>query len=164
MPNKSRHADNGPRLFADDIPFLDMVREMAAAPVEPTLEGALDLTDRLKRAVTTAIAASPLSRWQIAGEMSHLLGRKITRFMIDAWTAESKEAHHIPADVLPALCRATGNREPLRVLAEAAGLFALPGPEALRAEIRHLEEEARRANDEKRKRVMFLREMEGEKR
>ena len=54
----------------------------------------------------------------------------------------------------------TGSREPLSLLAEKAGLFALPGPEALRAEIQKLDEEAKKLSAEKRKRVLFLQEME----
>lgn len=49
----------------------------------------------------------------------------------------------------------------LDFLRRAAGLFTMPGPEALRAEIQRYAEEERRARAEKRKREMFLQEMEG---
>jgi hypothetical protein len=61
---------------------------------------------------------------------------------------------------MPAFCRATGDNRPLRLLAEMAGLFALPGPDALRSEIRRLEEDAKQINAERRKRELFLKEME----
>lgn len=93
--------------------------------------------------------------------MSHLLGCEITKFMLDAWTAESKDGHRFPAEYLPAFCQVTGDREALTALAEAAGLFAMPGPDALRSEIQKLDEEAKRINSEKRKRLQFLKEMEG---
>ena len=67
----------------------------------------------------------------------------------------------MPAEYVPAFCMATGNIETLRILAETAGLFCLQGPDALRSEIRKLDEEAKRVSIEKKKRVMFLREMEG---
>lgn len=46
-------------------------------------------------------------------------------------------------------------------MGKPVGVFVLPGPEALRAEIQKLEEEIRRTAQEKKKRLMFLREMEG---
>lgn len=123
-------------------------------------EGAANVRERLRLALCAAIKGCPLSRWEIAGRMSHLLGGEVTRFQLDSWTAESKDGHRMPAEYLPAFCLVTKDNGPLRILAEAAGLFALPGPDALRSEIQRLEEEARRISDEKRKRKMFLREME----
>lgn len=92
--------------------------------------------------------------------MSHLVGQEISKYMLDAWTAESKDGHRMPAEFLPAFCLVTEDRRPLGLLAENAGLFALPGPDALRSEIRKLEEEERRIKQERRKREMFLKEME----
>ena len=66
----------------------------------------------------------------------------------------------MPGEYLPAFCLVTADHGPLRVLAETAGLFALPGPDALRSEIKRLEEDVKRINAERRKREMFLREME----
>jgi hypothetical protein len=37
----------------------------------------------------------------------------------------------------------------------------MPGPEALRAEIQRIEEDINKKQNEKRKRMMFLKEMEG---
>ena len=146
-----------------DIPgqrtLFDLLEAQAIQSPAP-VEGSLNLRERLRGALNQALKSCPKSRWQVAGEMSHLLGTEITKWMIDAWTAESKEGHRFPAEYLPAFCRATGDAGPLRLLAEAAGLFALPGPEALRAEIQRLEEEARKLQAEKRKRLTFLEEME----
>ena len=107
-----------------------------------------------------AIKGCSLSRWEIAGKMSHLLGAEVSKFSLDAWTAESKEGHRMPAEYLPAFCQVTGDQGPLRILAEVAGLYALPGPDALRSEIRKLEEDSKRINQERRKRELFLKEME----
>lgn len=120
----------------------------------------MNVSDRLRVAICAAMKGCPLSRWEVAGRMSHLLGCEISKYMLDAWTAESKDGHRFPAEYLPALCEVTGDRGPLKVLAETAGLFALPGPDALRSEIRRLEEEAKRINQERRKRELFLKEME----
>lgn len=144
-----------------------------------TQEGALDVVEHLRMSLRTAIKGCPLSRHQIAGEMSHLVGRTVTKEVIDSWTREAptpgpsrqgrgegeeegerRYHRHIPAEYLPAFCKITGSEEPLRLLGEAAGFFVLPGPEALRAEIQRLDEQIRDAQGRKRARTVFLREME----
>jgi hypothetical protein len=122
-------------------------------------EGTLNIRERLRRSLNRAIKESGLSRAQIAGEMSHLLSVDVTKSVIDAWTAESKGGYRIPAEYLPAFCRATRNNQPIEILTEAAGMFSLPGPDALRAEIQKWNETARRARAEVRKRELFLEEM-----
>lgn len=126
----------------------------------PSGEGAANVGGGLRLALVEAIKGCPLSRWEIAGQMSHLLGQDVSKYSLDAWTAESKDGHRMPAEYLPAFCLATGDNRPLRLLAEMAGLFALPGPDALRSEIRRLEEDAKQINAERRKRELFLKEME----
>lgn len=140
--------------------LLDLLQQSQEPPVQDD-EGSLNIHGLLCRSLTRSINASDLSRWEIAGRMSHLLGTEITKFMIDGWTAESKEGHRMPAEYIPAFCKATGQREPMEVLADAAGLFTLPGRDALRAEIQKLSEEEKRVKAKKRKHEMFLREMEG---
>jgi len=99
----------------------------------------------------------------VAARMSEPVGQGITKTMLDSWTAESKENHRFPAIFLPAFYEAVADTEPLRMLGRLVGVFVLPGPEALRAEIQRLEEEITAKQHEKRKRVFFLREMEGDK-
>ena len=122
-------------------------------------EGSANIRERLRMAVVEAIKQCPLSRWEIAGKMSHLLGVEVSKYQIDAWTAESKEGHRLPAEYMPAFCMVTGDNGPLRMMAETAGLFAMPGPDALRAETQKLDEDIKRLQREKRKRELFLREM-----
>ena len=142
------------------LSLLDLLEQAQSRPVDDD-EGSLNIHGRYCRCLTRAINQSGLSRWEIAGRMSHLLGTEITKYMIDSWTAESKEGHRFPAEYLPAFCKATGCMEPIQFLAELTGMFALPGPDALRAEIQKLSEKERRLKAEKRKREMFLKEMEG---
>jgi hypothetical protein len=141
--------------------LLDLILKAQEIPEQSLSEGALDVHTRLCHALTNAIRQSGLSRWEIAGRMSHLLGQEVTQYMLNGWTAESKEAHRFPAEFLPAFCSATGSRAPLEMLSTEAGMFCLPGPEALRAEIQKLREEEQRASRERRKRELFLKEMEG---
>ena len=121
--------------------------------------GSPNIQYNLQGIVSECIKRCSLSRWEIAGRMSALINQEITKYMLDTWTAESKEYHRFPAEYLPAFCQAVGSYEPLRFLAEKAGVFVLPGPEALRAEIKKIEEEIRELQKQRQKRMAFLGEM-----
>src|SRR3989339_179310 len=130
-------------------------REQRAASVS----GRLNVVATLHAAIREAIRQAPKSRETIAEEMTGLAGQPVSVHQVNNWTSDS-HPHRIPAELLPAFCQATGSIAPLRLLAEAAGGFTLPGPDALRAEIQKLDEEARHITREKRKRELFLKEME----
>jgi hypothetical protein len=155
MPKKATKTDSAQLSLLD---LLERAREMETAP---STQGSANIERELRVAVSDGIKASPLSIHQVAGEMSHLLGETITADMIYSWTAESKTRHQIWGSRLAAFCRVTGYRRPMEIMVRAAGMFCLPGPEALRAEIQKLREEERRAGAERRKREVFLKEMEG---
>jgi len=126
---------------------------------EPAQSGRMNVSGQLQAAIRNAIRHAPKSRESIAKEMTDLSGIAISVHQVNNWTAES-HPHRMPAELLPAFCQATGSIEPIRILGEKAGVFTLPGPDALRAEIQKLDEETRRLNREKRKRELFLKEME----
>lgn len=149
--SKKRFADTPNQLSIFDL----LIREKDSGASSPA-EGSANIRERLRAAVADALKHPAKSRWQIAGEMSHLLGIEISKYQIDAWVAESKE-HRIPAEYVPALCRVTESYEPLRVLTEAAGVYLMKSEEALRAEIQKWDEEARKAQGEKKRREALLR-------
>jgi hypothetical protein len=122
--------------------------------------GTLDIDAELRAAVSEDIKACPLKHPYIAVRMSELVGCEITDSMLYSWTAESKDKHRFPCQFLPAFVLATGGRRAFEVLSRRSGLFALPGPEALRAEIQRLDEEIKKKQAEKQKRQLFLKEME----
>lgn len=123
--------------------------------------GSLDIDRIFRETISETLRNCPLSRYQVAARMSELLGQDITKTMLDSWTAESKEQHRFLAVFLPAFCEAVGSTEPLRMLGQQIGAFVLPGPEALRSEIQRIEEEIMRKQADKRRRLVFLKEMEG---
>ena len=144
--------------------YLKQLSEQNPSSPSPN-EGQYRIVEQLRASVRAAIKECPLSRHQIAGEMSHLLGETITKEQIDSWTRWSDEANghprrYIPAENLPAFCQVTGSSEPLVIMGRLVGLFVLPGPEALRAEIQKLDEQIKSAQGRKKKRMMFLKEME----
>ena len=122
--------------------------------------GSYNCDRRFREAISEALRWSPLSRYQVAARMSELTDTDITKTMLDSWTAESKVQNRFPAVFLPAFCEAVGSHEPLKLLGGLVGVFVMPGPEALRAEIQRIEEEIAAKQAEKRKRQLFLKEME----
>ncbi|MDX9820645.1 MAG: hypothetical protein RBT20_01825 [Syntrophales bacterium] len=138
--------------------LFDLIQEQNSAPSPHP--GSMDIDKAFREGISAALKACPLSRYQVAARMSELVGQDVTKTMIDSWTAESKEQHRFPAVFLPAFCEVVGCSEPLKMLGRLVGVFVLPGPEVLRAEIRRIEEEILRKQGEKKKRLMFLKEME----
>lgn len=148
-----------PKSDTAQITLFELIESAQKLREAPLSEGSLNIERRIRLAVSDALKSCRLSVHQVAGEMSHLLDETITSDMLYSWTAESKSLHQVWACRLPAFCRATGSRRPLEIMVEAAGMFCLPGPEALRAEIQRLAEEERRVRKEKRKREIFLAEI-----
>jgi hypothetical protein len=153
---KNRHRiDQDPR----QLNLFDYIKQMNRIE-NPSSEGSLNIKERIRCALNDALKQSPLSRHQVAGEMSHLLGVEVTKTTIDSWTAESKDGHRIPAEYIPAFCKATDSYTALVILEEASGRFSMPGPEALRAQIQRSLERIRSEKTELRKMELFLKEME----
>lgn len=130
------------------------------------IPGSMDIDSELRSAITADLkharnsAGRELSRYEVAAVMSELYGREITASMLYNWTADSHDKHNMPAKYLPAFAQATGGRRAIECVARHSGLFALPGPEALRAEIKRIDEEIRKKQGEKKKREIFLKEVE----
>lgn len=155
MSKKARQSDSRQMSLLDILKQVEELRD-----TEPG-EGSLNIEESMRIAMKEALRNSPRKIHQVAGEMSHLLGETITAEMIYSWTAESKSLHQIWGSRLPAFCKATGSMKPIEIMNRAAGIFSLPGPEALRAEIQHCLEQERKARAERRKREVVLQHMEG---
>jgi len=122
----------------------------------------LNITAQINAAIKNAIRKAPKSRETIADELSELTGERVTVSQINNWTADS-HPHDMPGRFYAAFCIATADSELIRIQAEAAGVFILPGPDALRSEIQKLDEESKKLQAEKRKRQLFLKELEGKR-
>jgi hypothetical protein len=146
---------------ANQMNLFDLLRHEHAER-EQSRPARLNLSARINAAIKNAIAAVRKSRESLSDEMSELTGEKVTLTMINNWTSSS-HPHEMPGRFYAAFCVATGDIELIRIQAEAAGVYTLPGPDALRAEIQKLDEEARKLQAEKRKRQLFLQELEGNK-
>lgn len=155
---KKISSHNQPTLF-------DWVREIERLQ-NGVPRGSLDIRTQFKESLADDLrhacdeSGKELSRADVAARMSNLLAEEITETTINNWTAQS-HPHRLPADYIPAWVSATGQRAAAAIISRYSGLFMLPGPEALRAEIQKLEEEEKRIRQEKQKRRFYLRELEG---
>lgn len=149
--------------------WLKKAEEQTRQSLSPMQNGSLDIDSELRAAVTEDLkhaidlnSGREMSRYEVAARMSELVGDEITASMLYSWTADSKERHRFPCLYLPAFVLATGGqRRAFEVLSRRSGLFALPGREALRAEIQRIEEVIKKNKAEKHKRIIFLKEIEG---
>lgn len=98
-----------------------------APPGVASNEGRLaGIMHSIRAAMVASIKHSPLSRHMLAGQMSELLDREVSKAMLDKYTSESAEEHRPPADTLAAFCLATNSIEALDVLAESVGCVLTP--------------------------------------
>lgn len=146
---------------ANQLSLFALLSQDAQARQEDPGAGSANIREKLKAALLQALKdALPKSRWQVAGDMSHLLGQEITKNQIDSWVAESKEGHRIPTEYIAAFCLATGSHAPLHVLNDTCKLFTVQGPDALRADIRRDEEEIKAMQAARRKKEALLSALE----
>ena len=106
----------------------------------PPISGAMDLDVPLREALTDAIRHAPGDRLDVAAQMSRLTGRDITRYMLDAYTGESRTDHNFPFRYAAAFEAAAESFCLTNLLAKARGCSVLVGEESLLAEMGRLEQ------------------------
>jgi hypothetical protein len=133
IPKKKKHLDK-------QLPLFDVIKALQEVRTAPD-GGSLNIQARIQSAASAALKQTQLSRFEVAGRMSELTGVEITKWMLDSWTAESKEYHRFPAEFIPAFCIATQNWGLLAVLSECAGGYFLEGHEVLLTELGRVQDE-----------------------
>ena len=119
-------------------------------------EGSLCVDLGLRAILADDVRTSGLSRYEIAGRMGRALSTEVTKFQLDAWTAESKEGHRFPLAYTPAWCWAVGSTRIVDHLAQVLGLRVLTDLDAARAEVQAEREELRQRQTELRRREAAL--------
>ena len=97
-------------------------------------------------------------RFDIAAKMSKLLGREISKHMLDAYTAESREDHIPPLDTAIAFDLATETSALADLFARKVGAKLVFGKEALDAKLGQLE----RMRDEAAKQIKAIKKAMGD--
>lgn len=114
------------------------------APQPLASEGALASLERLiASGVARILKDDSRSRFEVAGAVSALLDDDVSKYMLDAYSSESREAHRISAGRFLALVAATGRYDVLDAVCRQVGAGILVGEEIFLAEIGHLESQRR---------------------
>lgn len=134
-----------PRWHEDDAQpnLFDLIREDEQRATREAAPASFNISYRLRSEISEGLKRCPLSRYEVAGRMSDLLGIEVTKSQLDSWTAESKEFHRFPAEYLPAYCAVTGHKEPLRMMARLVQCYLLESEEALLAELGRIDQTKR---------------------
>jgi hypothetical protein len=90
--------------------------------------------------------------------MSRLTGREISKYMLDAYTAESRNDHNFPFRYAAAFEIATDSYCLTQLLARLRGCRVLVGEEALLAELGRIEQMETELREQKRAVKRYLRE------
>ena len=129
-------------------------------PEAPPQPGSMDISLRLRHAISNAIKKSGKDRIDICAEIYKLSGKEVPKSTLDGWSAESRDLSNdgldfngnkrwgISADVLAAFCCVTGDWESLFIIVEACNYKALKGKDVVRARIGLLKEEITKKNQE----------------
>ncbi|MHB8123760.1 MAG: hypothetical protein ACYDG4_16605 [Desulfuromonadaceae bacterium] len=129
-------------------------------PETPPSPGSMDVSMRLRHAVSTAIKNSGKDRIDICAEIYKLSGKEVPKSTLDGWSAESRDLSNdgldfngnkrwgMSGDILPAFCAATGDWETLFILVDACNYKALKGKDVVRARIGLLKEEITKKGQE----------------
>lgn len=112
---------------------------IAPATAPATQAGALDISQKVRRLLSDALTATSRStktpRPQLAEQIGTLAGRPVTPAMLDRYAAASCTQWRLPAETLPAIVEATGDRRLLELLVETCGGRVLWGDEVQVAEL-----------------------------
>lgn len=107
-------------------------------PANP-LPGSHDYRVQVSALVGEVLKAAPADRFHVAAQMSRLVGKDISKHMLDAYSSEAREEFNLPLYLAPALEVASGTHLLTAWLADVRGGRLLIGREALNAELGRLE-------------------------
>jgi hypothetical protein len=129
-------------------------------PEEPPIPGSMDISMRLRHAVSNAIKKSGKDRIDICAEIYKLSGKEVPKSTLDGWSAESRDLSNegadfngnkrwgMSADIIPAFCAVTGDMETLFIQVEACNYKAMKGKDVVRARMGLLQEEIKKKSQE----------------
>jgi hypothetical protein len=129
-------------------------------PEAPPAPGSMNISMKIRHAVSNAIKKSGKDRIDICAEIYKLSGIEVPKSTLDGWSAESRDLSNdgidfngnkrwgISGDVIPSFCAVTGDWETLFVLVDACNYKALKGKDVVRARIGLLKEEITKKSQE----------------
>ncbi len=122
-------------------------------PETPPSPGSLNISIRLRQAVSNAIRKSGMDRVDICSAIYKMTGIEVPKSTLDNWSAEgrcissdlidnnSNKRWGIPGEIIPAFCIVTNDYEVLYIVTDAGNHKALKGKDVIRARVGLLKEE-----------------------
>ncbi|MEI7036478.1 hypothetical protein [Fulvimonas yonginensis] len=107
-------------------------------PVAP-LPGSMDYRAVVAHLVGEMLRESGKDRWTVASDMSRLAGKEVSKYMLDGYTAESRDEFNIPAYLVPVAEVVCQSHLYSNWLASIRGGRMLIGRDALAAELGRIE-------------------------
>lgn len=124
----------------------------------PTLPASMDYRREMAALVAHVLKQADGDRHEIASRMTRLAGVEVTKYMLDAWSSEAREAYNMPTWAAPVLEAACESYLITQWLAQKRGAQMLIGREALTAELGRLE----RSREEANQRIRALKKQMGQ--
>ena len=115
----------------------------------------MDFGRQVAHMVSEALKDADGDRYEVAAKMSRLVGREVSKYMLDAWSSESREGHNVPFYMVPALETACDTHLFTAWLAQKRGGKLLIGKDALLAELGKME----RLRDEASRKIRQLKKV-----
>ena len=116
-----------------------------SAPSVPQGEAALAGFERRTNVLVGEMLNSDgRDRWQLAGEVSKLLGEEVSKPMLDAYSSPAREDHKVPHSRLMAILVVTARYDLFDRHMRECGCGIVTGREMDTVELGHLEQERRR--------------------
>lgn len=126
------------------------------APAAP-LPSSMDYRQEVAGLVAAVLKGADGDRYEVAARMSRLSGREVSKYMLDAWSSESRDAYNLPFCAAPVFEAACHTHDLSNWLADKRGGRLLIGREALTAELGKLE----RLRDEASRHIKELKKVMG---
>ncbi|CQR43679.1 conserved hypothetical protein [Thiomonas sp. CB3] len=105
----------------------------------PELPGMLDFRPQIASIVSEMTRAADIDRYEISSRVSRLVGRDVSKNMLDAYASELREDHNLPLYIVPALESVCSSHLLSGWLADVRGGRLLIGRDALLSELGRLE-------------------------
>ncbi len=125
-----------------------------AAPVPASM----DYRREVAHLVGGLLKGADGDRYEVAARMSRLSGAEVSKYMLDAWSSEAREAFNLPLYQVPVIETACSTHLLSQWLVAKRGARMLIGREALNAELGKLE----RLRDEAARKIRELKRVMGE--
>ena len=103
-------------------------------PAAP-LPASMDYGREVAALVSEVLRNSDCDRYEVAARMSRLTGKEVSKYMLDAWSSESRDAYNMPFYMVPVLEAACETHVFSNWLADKRGGRLLVGKETLTAQL-----------------------------